>query len=723
MLMNKFGASAAPCRAGEARRAVRAADCGRARRARVAGAARPRPAVARSVPDKTVAAAAVEVVEGHHVDVVPHVPSNYPHFTPFIENVEQYRAMYKRSIEDPDGFWGEIAEEFHWERKWEEKHTSWNFDVRKGPIHIEWFKGGLTNICYNALDRHVQEGNGDRPCFLWEGNEPSDDSVMSYKQVLDEVCRMANYLRSLGVGKGDAVSIYMPMVCELPIAMLACARIGAVHSVVFGGFSAEALAGRIADCKAKVLITSSGVMRGNKKIDLKGIADRGVELAAKEGHEVPTVIVREIKHAVPRKDTKVVEGRDVWWEDAVAGQSTEAEVEWVEADHPLFLLYTSGSTGNPKGVVHCTGGYMVYTYTTTKYVFNMQEGDVYWCTADCGWITGHSYLTYGPLLVGATQVVFEGVPTYPGPDRCWQVVDKYKVKQFYTAPTAIRSLMRSGDLYVKEHGRDSLRILGSVGEPINPEAWRWYHDVVGDGRCPVVDTWWQTETGGHMIAPLPNVWRQKPGSATLPFFGVLPVLVDEKGNELEGEAEGMLCIKQAWPSCLRTVYGDHERYQTNYFAPFPGYYFSGDGARRDADGYFWITGRVDDVINVSGHRIGTAEVESALVAHPKCAEAAVVGYEHPIKGQGIYAYVTLMEGVHQSEDLRRELVASVRSTIGAFAAPDVIHWAPGLPKTRSGKIMRRVLRKIATKQEDELGDTSTLADPAVVQQLVELRGK
>ncbi|KAF6258777.1 acetyl-CoA synthetase [Scenedesmus sp. NREL 46B-D3] len=632
------------------------------------------------------------------------VPESYPHFTPFVENKKQYDEMYKRSIEDPNGFWGDIAKEFYWEKQWDEEHISYNFDVRKGPISVEYFKGGLTNICYNALDRHVAAGHGGRVCFLWEGNDLGQDRKMTYAEVLEEVCQLANYLRSRGVQKGDAVSIYMPMVCELPIAMLACARIGAVHSVVFGGFSAEALAGRMEDCKAKVLITASGVMRGNKKIDLKSIADSAHNMCAKAGHSVPTVVV-----AAPRASCAFTEGRDVWYADAIAEQAKTCEVEWVEAEHPLFLLYTSGSTGKPKGVVHCTGGYMVYAHTTTKYVFNMQPGDTYWCTADCGWITGHTYLTYGPLLVGASQVVFEGVPTYPGPDRCWRVVDKYEVKQFYTAPTAIRSLMRAGDLYVKEHLRDSLRILGSVGEPINPEAWRWYHDVVGDGRCPIVDTWWQTETGGHMITPLPNAWPQKPGSATYPFFGVVPVLVDEKGNE-------------AWPATLRTVYGDHERYETNYFKPFPGYYFSGDGARRDKDGYIWITGRVDDVINVSGHRIGTAEVESALVAHPKCAEAAVVGYEHPIKGQGIYAYVTLMEGVEPTEDIRRELISTVRGIIGAFAAPDVIHWAPGLPKTRSGKIMRRVLRKIAAKQEDELGDVSTLADPLVVEQLVALRG-
>lgn len=650
------------------------------------------------------------------------VPETYPHFTPFVENKKQYEEMYNRSIQDPNGFWSDIAKEFYWEKQWDEEHISWNFDVRKGPISVEFFKGGMTNICYNALDRHVKAGNGDRVCFLWEGNDLDQDKKMTYKEVLDEVCQLANYLRSLGVKKGDAVSIYMPMVCELPIAMLACARIGAVHSVVFGGFSAEALAGRMEDCKAKVLITASGVMRGNKKIDLKSIADTAHDMCAKAGHVVPTVVVYENDRAVPKAACPFKEGRDVWYDEAVSSQPKECPVEWVEAEHPLFLLYTSGSTGKPKGVVHCTGGYMIGAHTTTKYVFNLSPGDVYWCTADCGWITGHTYLTYGPLLVGATQVVFEGVPTYPGPDRCWKIVDKYSVKQFYTAPTAIRSLMRAGDLYVKEHLRDSLRILGSVGEPINPEAWRWYHDVVGDGRCPIVDTWWQTETGSHMITPLPNAWPQKPGSATLPFFGVVPVLVDEKGNEVKGEGEGYLCIKNAWPSCLRTVYGDHDRYETNYFKPFPGYYFSGDGARRDKDGYIWITGRVDDVINVSGHRIGTAEVESALVAHPKCAEAAVVGYEHPIKGQGIYAYVTLMEGVEPSEDIRRELIQTVRGIIGAFAAPDVIHWAPGLPKTRSGKIMRRVLRKIAAKQEDELGDVSTLADPSVVEQLVALRG-
>lgn len=641
----------------------------------------------------------------------------------FVTSKEQYLGLYQRSIEDPAGFWAEVASQFHWERKWDDQHFSYNFDVRAGRIAVECFKGGLTNICYNALDRHVNNGRGNVDCLLWEGNDVGQEKRMSYSQVLEEVCRVANWLRAAGVQKGEAVAIYMPMVVELPIAMLACARIGAVHSVVFGGFSAEALAGRIEDCKCKVLLTASGVMRGPKRIDLKAIADTGVELCAQRGWKVEECLVYDNATALPRAECPFTPGRDRWWQDEVAQHSTESAVEWVDAEHPLFLLYTSGSTGKPKGVLHTTGGYMIYAATTTKHVFNLRPGDVYWCTADCGWITGHSYLTYGPLLNGATNVVFEGVPTYPTASRCWEVVDKYKVKQFYTAPTAIRSLMRSGESWVKSTSRASLQVLGTVGEPINPEAWRWYHEVVGDKRCPIVDTFWQTETAGHMITPLPNAWLEKPGSATLPFFGVLPVVLNDKGEELQGACEGYLAIKQAWPSTLRTIYGDHDRYETNYFAPFPGYYFTGDGCRRDEDGYYWITGRVDDVINVSGHRIGTAEVESALVAHPSCAEAAVVGYEHPIKGQGIYAYVTLMDGTESSEGLRKQLVASVRQQIGAFAAPDVIHWAPGLPKTRSGKIMRRVLRKIASNEEDQLGDVSTLADPTVVQQLVALRGK
>ncbi|KAJ9520487.1 hypothetical protein QJQ45_000217 [Haematococcus lacustris] len=619
----------------------------------------------------------------------------------------QYDALYQASVEQPAKFWAEVAEQFHWHKKWDEDHHSFNFDVRKGPIEISWFKGGLTNICYNSLDRHVLAGHGDQPCMLFEGNDPGREKQLTYREVLEE----ANWLKSVGVKKGDIVAVYMPMVLELPIAMLACARIGAVHSVVFGGFSAEALAGRLEGARSRVLLTCSGVMRGTKKIDLKAIADKAVGLAAARDHVVDTVLVYENDNAQPAADTHFVTGRDRWWQSEVGAQPSSCPVEWVEAEHPLFLLYTSGSTGRPKGVLHTTGGYLVYAATTTKHVFRMQPGDVYWCTADCGWITGHSYLAYGPLLNRATNVVFEGVPTHPTPARCWEVVDKFKVKQFYTAPTAIRSLMRSGEEWVKATDRSSLQ--------------------VGEGRCPIVDTWWQTETGGHMITPLIGAWPAKPGSATLPFFGVQPVIVNDQGEELQGACEGLLMIKSPWPSTLRTVYGDHKRYEENYFGPFPGYYFTGDGARRDEDGYYWITGRVDDVspgldtavINVSGHRIGTAEVESALVAHPLCAEAAVVGFDHPIKGQGIYAYVTLMEGQETRQELRKELVAAVRTSIGAFAAPDVIHWAPGLPKTRSGKIMRRVLRKIAAKEEDQLGDVSTLADPSVVDQLVSLRGQ
>jgi acetyl-CoA synthetase len=637
-----------------------------------------------------------------------------------VSSREQYDEMYKRSIEDPEGFWGNVAEEFHWEKKWEPGHFSYNFDVRKGKIFTSWFKGATTNISYNCLDKHVKEGRGDQTCILWEGNEIGRDKAMTYKEVLEETCRLANWLRSVGVMKGDAVCIYMPMLPELPIAMLACARIGAVHSVVFAGFSSESLAQRIEDCKSNVVITCNAVMRGAKRIDLKKIVDKGLSLA-KRTAEVEHVLVYENTDALAAKDTAWEKGRDKWYGKEVPGQAAEAEVEWVDAEDPLFLLYTSGSTGRPKGVLHTTGGYMLAAATTTKYAFDLRPGDIYWCTADCGWITGHTYLTYGPLLNGAINVVFEGVPTYPSPSRCWEIVEKYKVKQFYTAPTLIRSLMGAGAQHVTKHDRSSLRVLGTVGEPINPEAWRWYFDVVGEKRCPIVDTWWQTETGAHMIMPLPGGWTQKPGSATLPFFGVVPAVVDEKGTELEGACEGYLCIKQAWPSTIRTVYGDQDRYETTYFAPFKGFYFSGDGCRRDEDGYYWITGRVDDVINVSGHRIGTAEVESALVGHSHCSEAAVVGFEHPVKGQGIYAYVTLDEGVEATEELRKELVMAVREEIGAFAAPDVIHWAPGLPKTRSGKIMRRVLRKIAAHEESELGDTSTLADPSIVDQLLENR--
>eukprot|EP00892_Ulva_mutabilis_P006453 jgi/Ulvmu1/417/UM001_0424.1 len=644
--------------------------------------------------------------------------------TAYIKDAETYREMYDKSINQPEEFWGEIASEFKWEQKWDDSHMSYNFDMRNGPVNIEWFKGGTTNISYNCLDRNIERGLGDSPCFIWEGNEPTDSSTLTYSEVLEEVCRVANWLREQGVQAGDAVAIYLPMVPALPIAMLACARIGAVHSVVFGGFSSESLADRIVNCGAKVLITASGVMRGKKAIQLKQIADEACRISKARDAPVSSVLVLDVKHAsgIRRDDVAFDGGRDVWYDDVIPQQPPSCEPLWVPSEHPLFLLYTSGSTGTPKGVQHNTGGYMVYAATTCKYVFNMKPGDVYWCTADCGWITGHTYLTYGPLLNGVASLVFEGVPTYPGVDRCWEVVKKHSVKQFYTAPTAIRSLMSHGDEPVKRHDRSSLEILGTVGEPINPEAWRWYEEVVGESNCPIVDTWWQTETGGHMITPLPGAWAEKPGSATLPFFGVLPAILDpESGKELEGEAEGVLCIKQAWPSTIRAVYGDPDRYEATYFSAYKGYYFSGDGARRDADGYYWITGRVDDVINVSGHRIGTAEVESALVLNPKCAEAAVVGYEHPIKGQGIYAYVSLMDGVDFTDELRNELRMDVRKQIGAFAAPDVVHHAPGLPKTRSGKIMRRILRKVASNEVDQLGDISTLADPSIVQTLIELR--
>ncbi|XP_010249386.1 PREDICTED: acetyl-coenzyme A synthetase, chloroplastic/glyoxysomal-like isoform X2 [Nelumbo nucifera] len=613
----------------------------------------------------------------------------------------KYMEMYRRSIEDPAGFWSEIASEFYWKQKWGTTVYSENLDVRKGPIKIEWFKGGITNICYNALDRNIEAGNGDKIAIYWEGNDLGQDGSLTYSSLLEKVCQLANYLKDIGVRKGDAVVIYLPMLMELPIAMLACARIGAIHSVVFAGFSADSLAQRIVDCKPKAVITCNAVRRGPKVIHLKDIVDDALAESAKSGVSVDVCLTYENQSAMNRHDTKWQKGRDIWWQDTIPEYPTTCEIEWVDAEDPLFLLYTSGSTGKPKGVLHTTGGYMIYTATTFKYAFDYKPPDIYWCTADCGWITGHSYVTYGPLLNGATVIVFEGVPSYPDPGRCWNIVDKYKVTLFYTAPTLVRSLMREGDEYVTRYSRKSLRVLGSVGEPINPSAWRWFFNIVGDSRCPISDTWWQTETGGFLITPLPGAWPQKPGSATFPFFGVQPVIVDEKGAEIEGECSGYLCIKSSWPGAFRTLYGDHERYETTYFKPFPGYYFSGDGCS-------------------SGHRIGTAEVESALVSHPQCAEAAVVGVEHEVKGQGIYAFVTLVDGVPYSEELRKSLTLAVRKQIGPFAAPDKIHWAPGLPKTRSGKIMRRILRKIASRQLDELGDTSTLADPNVVDQLIAL---
>mmetsp|Transcript_38481 Transcript_38481/g.46447 ORF Transcript_38481/g.46447 Transcript_38481/m.46447 type:complete len:744 (+) Transcript_38481:91-2322(+) len=641
-----------------------------------------------------------------------------------ISSREEYEEMYNRSISDPSGFWSEIANQFHWDTPFDADNVkTCNFDVKKGPISTTWFAGGKTNVAYNCLDRHIEAGKGDQVAFYWEGNDVGEQSTLTFSQLKDEVCKTANYLRSLGVKKGDRVIIYLPMLTELPIAMLACARIGAIHSVVFGGFSSEALAQRIYGSETDVVLTCSAVMRGVKPIGLKSIVDKAVVLAEELGHKPSTVVVYDNTRAMSRDDMEMVPGRDVWWQDVMSDMSTECEVEWMDAEDPLFMLYTSGSTGMPKGVIHTTGGYMVGAATTFKYVFDIKDSDVYWCTADCGWITGHSYLTYGPLLNGTSQVVFEGVPTYPDAGRCWEICDKYDVSIFYTAPTAIRALQRSGDDYVTKYDRNALRILGTVGEPINPEAWNWYNTVVGEGKCPIVDTWWQTETGAHMITPIPGAWDLKPGSASLPFFGVEPVLVDDKGNEVEGAGEGLLCMRTSWPSAFRTLYQDQGRYEAAYFSACSGYYFSGDGARRDEDGFYWITGRVDDVINVSGHRIGTAEVESALVTHPLCTEAAVVGVEHPVKGQGIYAYCTMLEDVEFTDDLKKELKMAVRGTIGAFAAPDTIHWAPGLPKTRSGKIMRRILRKIASNETDSLGDTSTLAEPAVVDQLIDLKDK
>ncbi|CAI5493580.1 unnamed protein product [Closterium sp. Naga37s-1] len=643
-----------------------------------------------------------------------------------VKDYAQYEEMYRRSIEEPDAFWADLARQFYWRTPFpvspDGKVHSENLDVRRGRVNVEWFKGGATNICYNAVDRWVEQGQGHRVAFFWEGNNETDSVTLTYAELLERVKQTAAYLRSQGVKRGDYVTIYMPMVLELPVAMLACARIGAVHSVVFGGFSAESLAQRMQDCESRVLLTCSGTMRGSKPILLKDIADAAIALSP--DLHVARVVVADNPPAMARDAVNMVEGRDVWWQDVIGHADVAPgsdDVEWMDAEDPLFLLYTSGSTGRPKGVVHTTGGYMVYTATTFKHAFDWKPSDVYWCTADCGWITGHSYVAYGPLLNGASQVLFEGVPNYPDWGRWWRIVDRYAVSLFYTAPTAIRAAMRSGDQWVEASKRTSLRVLGSVGEPINPSAWKWYSSVVGEDRCPISDTWWQTETGGFMILPLPGAWPQRPGAASFPFFGVQAAMVDERGEEVQGEGEGYLCVRASWPGMFRTLLHDHDRYETNYFAPFKGFYFSGDGCRRDADGYYWVTGRVDDVINVSGHRIGTAEVESALVAHPACAEAAVVGFDHEIKGQGIYAYVTLVSGVEYADDLRLDLVRSVRSTIGAFAAPDHIHWAPHLPKTRSGKIMRRVLRKIAARQEDELGDLSTLADPSVVPLLLELR--
>ena len=621
---------------------------------------------------------------------------------------EQYNEMYTRSINDPDAFWAGQAEQFvTWFRKWD-KVQDWDYD----RVDIKWFAGAKLNVSYNCLDRHL-ESRGDDVAIIWEGDDPAVDKKITYRELHREVCRFANVLKARGVARGDRVSIYMPMIPEAAVAMLACARIGAVHSVVFGGFSPEALKDRILDSDCRVVVTADETVRGGRTTPLKANTDKALEQCP----DVHSVIVVRRSGA----DVAWTEGRDVWYHDQVEQAADDCPPEEMDAEDPLFILYTSGSTGKPKGVLHTTGGYLLYTALTHKYVFDYRDGEIYWCTADVGWVTGHSYIIYGPLCNGAVTLMFEGVPTYPDAGRFWQVVDKHRVNIFYTAPTALRALMGQGDEFVKRHDRSSLRVLGSVGEPINPEAWEWYYHVVGEGRCPIADTWWQTETGGVLIAPYPGATALKPGSATRPCFGVEPCLVDDKGNELEGAVSGALCIKRSWPGQMRTVYGDHQRFIDTYFKTFPGRYFTGDGARRDEDGYYWITGRVDDVINVSGHRMGTAEVESALVLHDTVAEAAVVGFPHDIKGQGIYAYVTLMQESEPSPELRRELVLHVRKEIGPIASPDVIQWAPGLPKTRSGKIMRRILRKIAANELENLGDTSTLADPAVVDDLIENR--
>jgi len=632
---------------------------------------------------------------------------------------EEYEDLYGQSITEPASFWAKVASEYHWHSTWTSDVMNFNFNTDIDKVHVSWFSGGKTNVAWNCIERNIERGLGEQTAFIWEGNDVGEESKKTYLQLQEDVNRLANWLKSVGISRGDAVVIYLPMILELPTAMLACARIGAVHSVVFAGFSAEALAQRISGSGAKVILTCSAVMRGAKSINLKSVVDEACTLSVEKGHEIDHCLCF-VNERLPGENFLTQE-RDKHWQSHVSKQSVECPTVWLDAEDPLFMLYTSGSTGSPKGVLHSTGGYMVYAGSTCATVFKMQRGDVFWCTADCGWITGHTYLTYGPLLNGATSVVFEGVPTYPDAGRCWQIVDKYNVKTFYTAPTAIRALQRFGDEFVHQYKRNSLEILGTVGEPINPEAWQWYFKVVGGGRCPIVDTWWQTETGGHMISPIPFVTKQKPGSASLPFFGIEPVLLNEAGEELNGEAEGYLCFKRPWPSMFRTLFTDHKRYEEAYFSMFKGYYFSGDGAKRDSDGFYWITGRVDDVINVSGHRIGTAEVESALVTHEDCTEAAVVGIDHPVKGQSIYAFVTLREGCMLTDSTRKALVNCVRSIIGPFAAPDTLQLAPGLPKTRSGKIMRRILRKIASKEENSLGDTSTLADPNVIESLVRLR--
>ncbi|WP_417707004.1 acetate--CoA ligase [Pseudomonas sp.] len=621
---------------------------------------------------------------------------------------DAYLRLYQQSVEQPETFWAEQAKAFlQWFKPWDQVHAS---DLKQG--HAEWFKGGQLNVAYNCIDRHLEQ-RGEQIAIIWEGDNPAESAHITYNKLHHNVSRLANVLKGRGVKKGDRVCIYMPMIPEAAYAMLACARIGAVHSVVFGGFSPDALRDRILDADCRAVITADEGVRGGKYIPLKNNVDKALQSCP----DVSTVVVVERTQG----DVAWVEGRDLWYHQALKEASADCPAEPMDAEDPLFILYTSGSTGKPKGVLHTTGGYLLGAAMTHKYVFDYHEGDIYWCTADVGWVTGHSYIVYGPLANAATTLMFEGVPNYPDASRFWQVIDKHQVNIFYTAPTALRALMREGEAPVKSTSRSSLRLLGTVGEPINPEAWEWYFHVVGDTRCPIVDTWWQTETGSILITPLPGATDLKPGSATRPFFGVQPVLLDEQGKEIDGPGSGVLAIKASWPSQIRSVYGDHQRMIDTYFKPYPGYYFTGDGARRDEDGYYWITGRVDDVINVSGHRIGTAEVESALVLHDAVAEAAVVGYPHDVKGQGIYAYVTLMNGQEPSDELKKDLLSLVGKEIGSFAKPELIQWAPGLPKTRSGKIMRRILRKIACNELENMGDTSTLADPSVVDSLIDQR--
>ncbi|MBY9067388.1 acetate--CoA ligase [Hyphomonas sp. WL0036] len=623
---------------------------------------------------------------------------------------EKYREMYAASIADPVAFWGEQGKRLDWIKPYSiVKDVSWE----TGDLHVRWYSDGVLNVTENCIDRHLEQ-RGDKAAFVWEGDAPGESHTVTYRELHTAVCKFANVLKKLGVKKGDRVTIYMPMILEAAYAMLACARVGAVHSVVFGGFSPESLAGRIVDCGSEVIITADEGVRGGRKVPLKVNADKAAQLS--EGVVKKMLVVKRTGG-----DVAMQEGRDVWLHEAAADVSTDCPPEPMNAEDPLFILYTSGSTGKPKGVLHTTGGYLLWASMTHEYVFDLKENDVFWCSADVGWVTGHTYIVYGPLANGATSVMFEGIPTYPDASRFWQVCDKHQVTIFYTAPTAIRALMREGEEPVNKTSRKSIRLLGTVGEPINPEAWEWYFHVVGETRCPIVDTWWQTETGGTLIVPLPNTTDMKPGAGSHPFFGVKPILVDAEGKELHGAADGNLLITDSWPGQMRTVYGDHQRFVETYFTAYPGMYFTGDGCRRDEDGFYWITGRVDDVINVSGHRMGTAEVESALVSHDAVAEAAVVGYPHDIKGQGIYAYVTLRAGCEADEALRKNLVQHVRNEIGPIASPDLIQFAPGLPKTRSGKIMRRILRKIAENEFSNLGDTSTLAEPEVVKDLIDNR--